>query len=148
MHKVGSFVVAALLTLAVALPAGADTLAQRFEDPTWDEDPSVPIAESIEKLREVHPYLVDVRSLDMTRTARIRGYIGQGLKVVIPKGGFRGFGPYARLPRVVDEAWFRYYVFLDNFRPVSSGKLPGLADASRVATAKGCKPSTPSAPGW
>ncbi len=148
MRKVGKIAVAVVLAFVAALPGAADTLVQTFEDPTWDEDPSIPLAESIAKLREVHPYLVDVRGLDLIRTRRVHGYIGYGIDIVIPKGGFRGFGPYARLPRLVDEAWFRYYIYLDDFRPVSSGKLPGLADASRVSTAKGCKPSTESAAGW
>lgn len=140
----------ALLIAAVfALPAVADTvLDQKFEDPTWNEAPTQPVTEAITALRAAHPYLYDVRSLDMTRTRTTRGYSRQGLEVDIPTGGFRGFGPYARLPEPVDHAWFRYYVRLVDFRPVSSGKLPGLADASTTPTAKGCKPSTPEDPGW
>lgn len=142
-----SAVAAVLMTLA--LPVGADVvLIQTFEDPTWDEDPSLTLTESIEALKAVHPYLADVRTLDMTRTQRTRGFVGNGLEVVIPPGGFRGFGPYARLPQPVDQAWFRYNVRLVDFRPVSSGKLPGLADASVTVNAKGCNPSTESDPGW
>lgn len=139
----------ALVVAVLAVPAQAAVgPVQTFDDPTWDEDPTLPLAESIEELKEVHPYLADVRSLDMTRTRRTRGYTDYGLEVNVPPGGFRGFGPYARLPQPVDEAWFRYYIRLLDFRPVSSGKLPGLADASITTSAKGCNPSTESAPGW
>lgn len=147
----GSDVRIILVTLLVAvtgLPVSAATLDQTFEDDTWDEAPDLTLAEAITALREVHPYLADVRNLDMIRTHRGRGYSGHGLEVIVPVGGYRGFGPYARLPETVDEAWFRYYVFLDDFYPVSSGKLPGLADASLAPTAKGCNPSTPENPGW
>ena len=138
-----------LMILGAAMPAGAQTvLDQQFEDPTWDEQPDQTTTEAIDALREVHPYLVDVRSLDMTRTQTTPGYAGKGLEVTIPTGGYRGFGPYARLAEATDEAWFRYYVRLVDFRPVSSGKLPGLADASVTVNAKGCKPSTTSDPGW
>ncbi|HEX2154264.1 MAG TPA: S-layer homology domain-containing protein [Acidimicrobiia bacterium] len=139
---------AAVLTVAIGSPAGATTLVQTFEHETWDEQEDQTLLEAIEALREAHPYLVDVRNLDMTRTRTTRGYTDKGLEVVIPPGGFRGFGPYARLSEVADEAWFRYNVFLADFRPVSSGKLPGLADASITPTAKGCKPSTEADPGW
>jgi len=136
------------LIATLSLPAAATTLIQTFEHETWDEKPDQTIAEAVEALREVHPYLVDVRNADMTRTRRVNGYVEQGLEVKIPTGFFRGFGPYARLPEVAEEAWYRYYVYLSNFRPVGSGKLPGLADASRTLNAKGCKPSTPESPGW
>lgn len=148
-QSAGAVVAAVLMLVTLALPAGADTgLIQTFEDPTWDEDPTIPIADAIAALREVHPYLTDVRSLDMTRTRRVPGYSRHGLEVVVPPGGYRGFGPYARLPQPVDEAWFRYNIRLLDFRPVSSGKLPGLADASLTPSAKGCNPSTESSPGW
>lgn len=147
--RITTLALALLTVAALAMPAAADTvLDQKFEDPTWNEAPEQPVAEAITALREVHPYLYDVRSLDMTRTRTTRGYSGEGLEVDIPTGGFRGFGPYARLPQPVDHAWFRYYVRLVDFRPVSSGKLPGLADASTAPTAKGCKPSTVQDPGW
>ncbi len=142
-------VVAVTLTVTTALPAAADRIDQTFEHERWDEAADESLAEAIEALKEVLPYdLVDVRTLDMTRTRRVRGYTGRGLEIVIPPGGFRGFGPYARLPQRAEEAWFRYNIFLDGFRPVSSGKLPGPADASGTSSAKGCKPSTPEAPGW
>jgi|GEM_PF-1533048 len=142
-------VVSAVAVLLSAFPAGAAVVQiQDFEDETWDEQPDQSLVEAIEALREVHPYLVDVRGLDMTRTRRTDGYLGHGLQVKIPIDGYRGFGPYARLPEPVDEAWFRYYLFLDGFLPVSSGKLPGLADASRAPSAKGCIPSTEESPGW
>ncbi|MFP3913797.1 MAG: S-layer homology domain-containing protein [Actinomycetota bacterium] len=140
--------VATTMAVALAVPAAGETVEQSFEDETWDEDPDQSLEDSIDELREVHPYLVDVRTLDMIRTRTQRGFRGRGLEVVIPPGGWRGFGPYARLPEPADEAWFRYYVYLSDFRPVSSGKLPGPADASLTSSAKGCKPSTETAPGW
>lgn len=139
-----------LLAMLLAVPAGASVVAQTFEDESWDgvEDEEGSWLPAIEELREAHPYLVDIRTLDLIRTERIRGYTGKGLKVTIPEGGYRGFGPYARLPQVAESAWFRYMIRLDGFYPVSSGKLPGLADASVTVNAKGCKPSTESDPGW
>lgn len=135
-----------LLFAATAAPAAATV--QDFEHPSWDEEPGVPITESVARLREAHPYLADVRGVDMTNTRTVRGFSGRGLEVVVPKSTFRGFGPYARLAQPADEAWYRYHIRLDDFRPVSSGKLPGLADASRASTAKGCNPSTETRPGW
>lgn len=135
--------------VAVSGPVSAAVVQEQpFEHETWDELPDQDIAEAIEALRTEYPYLADVRSLDMTRTRRVGGYSGHALEIVIPPGGFRGFGPYARLPQPVDQAFFRYYVYLADFRPVSSGKLPGLADASLSPSAKGCIPSTPADPGW
>lgn len=136
------------LTLTGQAALAATVQEQTFEDAAWDERPDQTIDEAIDQVLEAHPYLFDLRGLDITRTRRTAGYFGRGLTVSIPSGGFRGFGPYARLPEVVDQAWFRYYLRLDEFRPVSSGKLPGLADASTAYTAKGCFPSTESAPGW
>lgn len=138
-----------LLVAGLALSAGAEIQVNHpFEDPTWDEDPDLSLEESIDALKEVHDDLVDVRGLDMTRTHRTPGYRGWGLDVTIPVGGYRGFGPYARLSEPADDAWFRYYLRLDNFFPAGSGKLPGLADASSTINAKGCKPSTEADPGW
>lgn len=156
LRRISLSAVALLVALISALPAAAaDVLEQTFEHETWDEQPDQELADAITALREAHKhpdqehsYLVDVRGLDMTRTRRTDGYSGYGLEVTIPVGGYRGFGPYARLPEPVDEAWFRYYVYPDDFRPVSSGKLPGPADASLSPSAKGCNPSTADAPGW
>lgn len=142
-----SIIVAGVASVS-ALPAAATTLVQTFEHETWDEEPDQTWEEAIDALREVHPYLVGMRNLDMIRTQSTHGFVRRGLEVGIPPGGFSGFGPYALLPRIVDEAWFRYYIFLSDFRPVSSGKLPGLSDAARTPTAKGCKPSTEESPGW
>lgn len=138
----------AVVMVAAAVPAAAAP-DQTFEDDSWNsEEQDGDWAPAIEAVKEAHPYLADLRSLDMSRTALTPGYVGRGLRISIPEGGYRGFGPYARLPNVVDQAWFRYMIRLDRFHPVSSGKLPGLADASRYYTAKGCNPSTESAPGW
>jgi hypothetical protein len=156
LRRISLSTVAILVALTSALPAAAaDVLEQTFEHETWDEQPDQELIDAIIALREAHKhpeqeqsYLFDVRGLDMTRTRRTDGYSGYGLEVTIPVGGYRGFGPYARLPEPVDEAWFRYYVYPDDFRPVSSGKLPGPADASLSPSAKGCIPSTEDAPGW
>ena len=139
-----------LLTLTLIVAAVPATVVQNqdFEHPSWDPDPSLTLTEAIAAIVEAHPYLVDVRGLDVTRTRQVRGFLGQGLEVTIPVDGYRGFGPYARLPAVADEAWFRYLVYLDGFRPLGTGKLPGLAHASGRTTAKGCKPSTETEPGW
>src|SRR5690606_11785051 len=126
--------IVALVFATLTAPAGANV--QDFEHPSWDEDPSLPIIESIARLREAHPYLADVRGSDMIRTRTVHGLRGRGLEVVVPPGTYRGFGPYAPLAEPVEEAWYRYYVRLDGFRPVGSGKLPGLADASRSSSAK------------
>jgi hypothetical protein len=149
-------VAAVIVVFAGAIAAQADVVQEQgFEHETWDETPDQELVEAIEALRAAHTYpgqessyLVDVRSLDLTRTRRSDGYLGRGLQVTIPVDGYRGFGPYARLPQPVDEAWYAYYVYLADFRPASSGKLPGLADASLEPSAKGCIPSTPESPGW
>jgi Polysaccharide lyase 14/S-layer homology domain len=117
--------------LAAAPPVHAETVIQNgFEDDTWTDG------------------LVDVRSLDLTRTEVIgAGYAGNALRVAIPTGGFRGLGPFARLEPAADEAWYRYYVRLLNWNPVFSGKLPGLSGIYS-ASARGCIPSTETSPGW
>lgn len=123
--------VVAASVLIQTVPALADVqVVQQFEDETWTDD------------------LVDVRTLDLQRARLDRGYLNNGLDVTIPAGGYRGLGPYARLAVPADEAWFRYYLNLRDFHPVSSGKFPGLAHASVTTNAKGCKPSTESDPGW
>lgn len=148
MRKIVVYTLVVMFVAVLGAPAGATTLGQTFEDETWDEEPDQDWEEAIDALTEVHPYLVDVRSLDMIRTRTGPGFFRRGLDVTIPPGGYRGFGPYARLSRPAEEAWFRYYVYLTDFLPVSSGKLPGPAHASGRSTAKGCKPSTPDEPGW
>ena len=52
-----------------------------------------------------------------------------------------------KLPDEVDEAWFRYRIRLDDFLPITSGKLPGFAGMPNF-TARGCNPSTEAYPGW
>ena len=47
--------------------------------------------------------MVDVRSLDLSRTSITNGgFAGNGLEVVIPEGGFRGLGPLDRLAAGTD----------------------------------------------
>ncbi len=140
----------AVLVFGVATPGGAEVvLLEEYEHDSWDGEPiDGSWEEAIAEVREAHPYLADLRILDLSNTRLVRGFLGRGLEVTVPAGGFRGFGPYARLSQPVDEAWYRYHLRLTGFYPVGSGKLPGLADASLSASAKGCNPSTESAPGW
>ncbi|CAN5859416.1 hypothetical protein BH23ACT5_BH23ACT5_11420 [soil metagenome] len=143
-------VTVAVIVGAFAMPAGAQVeLLEQYEHESWDgEAVDGSWAEAIEAVREAHPHLRDLRNLDLINTRRVRGFLGRGLEVTIPQGGFRGFGPYARLAQPADEAWYRYHIRLTGFYPAGSGKLPGLADASLSSSAKGCIPSTSGAPGW
>lgn len=127
--------VASVLVIFVGLvaPAGAEPIAQReFEDAEiWAEG------------------LADLRSLDLSRTDLVgNGFVGRGLGVDIPVGGFRGFGPFDRVPLPEpEEAWYRYHVRLLNWDSVGVGKLPGLSGVYSKS-GKGCIPSTTSSPGW
>ena len=118
MRKVGKIAVAVVLAFVAALPGAADTLVQTFEDPTWDEDPSIPLAESIAKLREVHPYLVDVRGLDLIRTRRVPATSVTG-STSSSRKGFRGFGPCPIAASSTRRG--SATTSIDDFRPVSSG---------------------------
>ena len=136
---IGLTVAALFLT---TFPASAEKVAVRqFEEKTWDEDPS--------KVTEVEEELglVDLRSLDLSRTQLGNGYAGQGLRVRIPAGGYRGFGPFDRLDPAPQEAWFRYHIRLTNWNAASTGKLPGLAGIYS-SSARGCIRPTEEKPGW
>ena len=119
------------LLLAGSLPAGADTLGARaFDSEDWADG------------------LVDFRSSDGRNTTLVKGDLSDsGLEVTIPKGSFRGLGPFDRLPSGTEEAWYRYHIQLTDFDAQSSGKLPGLSGLYSQ-TARGCKPSKPGSPGW
>ena len=122
----------ALVVTGVGSPASAEPVALRdFETEDWAAG------------------LVDYRTLDVQRAKRVTaGYAGYGLDVTIPTGGFRGFGPFDRLPLPSPtEAWYRYHIRLRDWNSAGSGKLPGLSGLYS-ASARGCIPSTPSSPGW
>lgn len=121
-----------LTTMTGVYSAWAEPIAGRdFEDESWSEG------------------LVDLRSIDLVRTRLVNhGFAGRGLEVRIPEGGFRGFGPFDRLPLPEPtEAWYRYHIRLLSWNSASSGKLPGLSGIYSH-TAKGCLPSQPGSPGW
>jgi len=124
-------IVATALALAVALPAAGEIIVQNgFEDDTWTEG------------------MVDVRSLDLSRTSITNGgFAGNGLEVVIPEGGFRGLGPLNRLQPAPTEAWYRYHIRLLSWNAAFVGKLPGLAGLYS-SSGRGCIPPTESSPGW
>jgi hypothetical protein len=123
-----------LLCFALFVPAiraaAEDVVERTFEDETWTEG------------------LVDLRSLDLTRTELTpHGFAGGGLDIRIPAGGFRGLGPMDRLEPAAEEVWFRYHLRLLDWDAASTGKLPGLAGLYS-SSARGCIPPTPTSPGW
>ena len=119
------------LALSLALPAAGRIVVENgFEDDTWTEG------------------MVDVRSLDLSRTAITNGgFAGNGLRVVIPEGGFRGLGPLNRLEPAPKQAWYRYHIRLLSWNAAFVGKLPGLAGLYS-SSGRGCIPPTESRPGW
>jgi hypothetical protein len=119
------------MTSLSPVPASAKIVVQEpFEDETWGED------------------MIDVRSLDLSRTRVIEGgFVGNGLKVVIPEGGFRGFGPMNRMEPAPRQAWYRYHIRLLHWNAAFKGKLPGLAGLYS-SSGRGCIPPTESRPGW
>jgi hypothetical protein len=120
-----------ILSFVIASSAMAKTeISNGFEDETW------------------HEGMVDVRSLDLTRTDVVsNGFAGNGLEVVIPEGGFRGLGPLNRLQPAPAEAFYRYHLRLLDWNAAFVGKLPGLAGLYS-SSGRGCIPSSESSPGW
>lgn len=141
--RAGFLVLMALALMATMLPASAQQIAERtFEDENWDR-PASEVDEVAEELG-----LVDLRSLDLTRTQRsTHGYAGSGIKVRIPTNGYRGFGPLERFDDAPEEVWYRYHVRLVNWNAAFTGKLPGLAGLFS-SSARGCIPPTETSPGW
>ncbi len=113
---------------------------------TTEPPPTLPHGEEFEA-EEWHDEWIDWRFADDQNTRITRGYRSNGLEVNIPPGQRRGTGPFWKLPEDVEEAWFRYRIRLDDFRPITSGKLPGFAGMPNF-TARGCNPSTATYPGW
>jgi hypothetical protein len=123
-------VLSSLALVGSAATARADEIvAHSFEDNTWTDG------------------LVDVRSLDLSRTNIGKGFAGNGLQVRIPTGGFRGLGPFDRLEPAPEQVWFRYHIRLLSWNAASTGKLPGLAGIYS-SSGRGCIRPTPSLPGW
>ncbi|MDJ0497810.1 MAG: S-layer homology domain-containing protein [Acidimicrobiia bacterium] len=116
-------------TTTTTVPPPVLPYTQQFESESWHED------------------WTDWRFADERNTSIRRGYRASGLRVNIPPNERRGTGPFWRMPDGVDEAWFRYRIRLDDFEPITSGKLPGLAGMPNF-TARGCNPSTETYPGW
>jgi hypothetical protein len=108
--------------------------------------PTLPYGEQFET-EEWHDSWIDWRFTDDRNTRLRRGYQENGLEVNIPPNERRGTGPLWKMPDDVDEAWFRYRIRLDDFRPITSGKLPGMSGMPNF-TARGCNPSTEQYPGW
>lgn len=144
MRRSSTLVVLALLATA-AFPAvasadhdlvvGFEDIGELPPDSAADADP-------------IGPWdgFVDARD-DEDRTSVIRGFLGDGVRVDIPAYTHRGAGGILRMDPTYDEAWFRYYLRLDQWNATSSGKLPGLAGLYS-ASARGCIPPSDSSPGW
>ncbi len=137
--------------LVLATPALVAPVAGRAQEPTTTTTttvppPTLPHFEQFET-EEWHDDWIDWRYADGQNTTIVRGYQANGLEVNIPPNQRRGAGPFWKLPDDVDEAWFRYRIRLDDFLPVTSGKLPGFAGMPNF-TARGCNPSTEAYPGW
>ena len=143
-----SLIVGLFITFLPAVPATAEQLVNRgFEEEAWNRPP----AETAEVAEELG--LIDLRSLDLSRTTPTQGFAGLGLHVGIPTGGFRGFGPFDRLgtadnPDVAPmQVWFRYHIRLVNWNAASTGKLPGLAGIYS-SSARGCIRPSETQRGW
>lgn len=135
-----------LVAAVAALLLPAPVSAQVEPPPEEPPPPTLPFFEPFET-EGWHETWIDWRGQDDRNTAIGRGYHDNGLQVIIPPNERRGTGPLWRLPDDVDEAWFRYRLRLDDFTPITSGKLPGFAAIPNY-TAKGCYPSTEQYPGW
>lgn len=134
-----------VLATLPALVSPAVVVAQE-EPPVEPPPPSLPFFEQFEA-EDWHDTWIDWRYADDKNTTITRGYQASGLEVNIPPNERRGTGPLWKLPEDVDEAWFRYRIRLDDFEPITSGKLPGFAGMPNF-TARGCNPSTETYPGW
>jgi hypothetical protein len=135
---------ALLITVVLATlgtgTATAETVASReFEDETWDDLPET---------GEVAGWH-DFRSSDSVRAGLVStGFAGNGLEVRIPKGTFRGFGPFDRFEQTeMQDAWYRYHIRLLSWNSADEGKLPGLSGLYS-SSGRGCIPPIPGRPGW
>ncbi len=142
---------AGLVILAPALIVPATGTAQEptpttTTTTTTEPPPSLPYLEPFQS-EDWHDDWIDWRYADDQNTSIVRGYQEQGLRINVPPNQRRGTGPFWKLPDDTEEAWFRYRIRLDDFLPITSGKLPGLAGMPNF-TARGCNPSTETYPGW
>ncbi len=135
-----------LILSLVTLLVPTSVVAQEEPPPDEPPPPTLPLFEQFEA-EGWHDTWIDWRFQDDKNTSIVRGYQENGLQVNIPPFERRGTGPLWRFPEDVDEAWFRYRIRLDDFEPITSGKLPGLAGMPNF-TARGCNPSTETYPGW
>jgi S-layer homology domain len=121
---------------SIASPARADRIMdEHFEEYPWSAD------------ADNAPWS-DVRSADLANSGLGPGFLESGLSVTIPAGEQRGVGPfYGFKGKGPLGAWFRYYVWLERWRPTYSGKLPGLSGVYG-SSAKGCIPPEQGNPGW
>lgn len=135
-----------LITLAILLTAVFPTAGFADHDIVVNFDDPEEILEG--ETEPLSPWFgfVDARD-DDARTAVVRGVVGEGVRVTIPAFTHRGIGGILRLDPTPVEAWFRYYLRLDQWNASSSGKLPGLSGLYS-SSGRGCIPSTESAPGW
>ena len=151
MQRLTKIIVALVSAIAAFLPAVVLAPAGAQEPPpttttTTQPPPTLPYAEQFET-EEWHDTWIDWRFADERNTRITGGYRLNGLEVNIPPNERRGAGPFWKPPEDVEEAWFRYRIRLDDFRPITSGKLPGLAGMPNF-TGRGCNPSTEQYPGW
>jgi polysaccharide lyase-like protein/S-layer family protein len=129
LQAVGTVIIVAATLSTTAVGQPPTVLAERFDTETWNET------------------WIDWRSGDDLTTSRQVGYRTDGLGVNIGPGQRRGTGAHYRIDGDVDQAWFRYYLRLEDFVPKTSGKFPGFAGMPSF-TARGCFPSTSENPGW
>ncbi len=151
MRRGTSIATVTLALLIVVAPGVLAPSAGTAQEPpstttTTEPPPTLPHTEEFEG-GGWHDDWVDWRLADERNTSIVRGYRAGGLEVNIPPNERRGTGPFWRMPDGIDEAWFRYRIRLDDFEPITSGKLPGLAGMPNF-TARGCNPSTETYPGW
>ena len=121
-----------LLAFVLIAAAGVPLVAEPFDAPLFVEDPWAGFD--------------DARD-DADRTTSLRGYAGEGAQVEVPAYTHRGAGGLAVLDPVPDQAWFRYYLRLDQWDATSSGKLPGFSGLYG-SSGRGCIPSVEGNPGW
>lgn len=149
MQRSIRLVLALLTGIVVVLPVmvtAQETTTETTTTTTTLPPPTLPYFEQFE-FEEWHDTWIDWRFDDDRNTSIARAYQENGLRVNIPPNERRGTGPFWKLPEDVDESWFRYRIRLDDFYPITSGKLPGFAGMPNF-TGRGCNPSTETYPGW
>ena len=125
-------VILSLLAITMLAATAVPLVAVPFDEPEVTDDPWAGFD--------------DARD-DADRTDAVRGYAAEGAQVEVPAFTHRGSGGLAVLDPVPDEAWFRYYLRLDQWDASSSGKLPGFAGLYG-SSGRGCIPSVEGNAGW